>query len=97
MPQATYDEIWPSVAAFDARPWLAAMPWPVLGIYGGRGRYVAAEAARLLSDLELDRFGGEVRVEVVPNTGHFVNLEAPEAVNAALLDWLAGVTNGQSE
>jgi len=28
---------------------------------------------------------------VVPQAGRWVNQEAPEAVNAALLEWLAGV------
>jgi len=90
MSQETYGEIWPSIAAFDARPWLAGLACPLLGIYGGRGRYGEEDNERLKRDLLLDRAGGPVAVEVIAGAGHFVNLEQPAAVNAILLAWLAG-------
>jgi len=31
-----------------------------------------------------------VRVERIPNAGHFPHQEQPEAVNRLLLDWLGG-------
>lgn len=89
MSQATHDELWPSVAAFDARGWLAELTCPLLGVYGGRGRYGAAETERLRRDLLLDRVTGGAEVVVVPEAAHFVNLEQPEAVNAVLVAWLA--------
>ncbi|MEI6499946.1 MAG: alpha/beta hydrolase [Armatimonadota bacterium] len=88
MTEATYEEIWPSVAQFDARPWLGEFTCPLLGIYGGRGRYGEQETERLKRDLLLDRWGGRATVSVVAGVGHFVNLERPDAVNATLLAWL---------
>lgn len=87
MPQAVYDEIWPSVAAFDARPWLAEMRCPVLGVYGGRGFYYPGEEARLAADLQLDRTAGQLTMRIAAGAGHFVNIEAPEEVNEALVEW----------
>lgn len=89
MPRATYEQIWPSIAAFDARPWLGDITCPLLGVYGGRGRYGCGDAEQLKHDLALDRLAGQACVEVIPQAGHFVNLEEPEAVNAALRAWLA--------
>lgn len=91
MSEETYEEIWPSVAQFDARPWLGEFTCPLLGIYGGRGRYGEQETERLKHDLLLDRWGGNATVSVVAEVGHFVNLERPDAVNAALRRWLAQV------
>jgi pimeloyl-ACP methyl ester carboxylesterase len=89
MSQATYDEIWPSVAAFDARPWLKDITCPVLGVYGGRGRYGSDEAEALKRDLLLDQVPSQVTVKVIAQAGHFVQLEYPAEVNAALAEWLA--------
>ncbi len=91
MTQAVYDELWPSIRDFDATGRLGAVSCPVLGIYGGRGLYAPADASRLKHDLRLDEIGGKVEVSVVPDAGHFVNLEASDAVNAILLGWLRGL------
>ena len=48
MSQEVYDEIWPSVHNFDATPWLLQINCPVLGIYGGRGRYTKDEDLSLI-------------------------------------------------
>ncbi len=88
MTPAVHDTIWPSVVAFDACPRLAEIGCPLLGVYGGRGRYQASEAGRLRRALQLDRLAGPVEVAVVPDAGHFAHLERPEAVNAALREWL---------
>ncbi|NSW55885.1 MAG: alpha/beta hydrolase [Armatimonadetes bacterium] len=88
MTQAVYDTIWPSIAAFDSRPWLPAITCPVLGLYAGRGKYGPGDAALLHGALALDRIGGPVRVEVVADAGHFLNLEKPDEVNRILLGWL---------
>lgn len=90
MPQAVYDEIWPSVAAFDARPWLAEIRYPVLGVYGGRELYREGEEARLCGDLQLDRIAGQLTMRIVAGAGHFVNLEAPAEVSEALVEWMRG-------
>ncbi|MHB8997283.1 MAG: alpha/beta fold hydrolase [Armatimonadota bacterium] len=89
MSQATYDEIWPSVAAFDARPWLRDIRCPLLGVYGGRGRYDDQGSKQLKRDLLLHEVPGPVTVKVIPQSGHFVQLEHPREVNAALVQWLA--------
>jgi pyruvate dehydrogenase E2 component (dihydrolipoamide acetyltransferase) len=88
MSQATYDAIWPSVAAFDARPWLSGIRCPLLGIYGGRGRYGGGAAEQLKHDLRLHEVSGPVTLKVIPQAGHFVQLEYPREVNAALVQWL---------
>ena len=89
MTQATHDTIWPTIASFDARPWLPGITCPVLGLYGGRGRYSRAQAAELQADLLLDQVGGPVEVAVVENASHFVQLEEPQETFAILRDWLA--------
>ena len=96
MTRAVYDEIWPSVGAFDARPWLADIECPVLGVYGGRGRYGEGDAERLKRELELDRVAGGAEVVIVPEAGHFVGLERPEAVNEAVWGWLATTSDPPS-
>jgi len=88
MTQETHDTIWPSIARFDARPWLPGITCPVLGIYGGRGCYGRAQAAALKSDLGLDQVRGPVEVAVVEEAGHFVQLEEPEQTDGILRDWL---------
>jgi pimeloyl-ACP methyl ester carboxylesterase len=90
MTQAVYDEIWPSVVGFDARPWLSDLHRPVLGVYGGRGRYAVGDEDALRRDLRLTDVAGPVRVRIVPGAGHFVNLEQPQAVNEALVEWMGG-------
>lgn len=89
MTQETYDAIWPSVRDFTAAPWLHEVSCPVMGIYGGRGLCGPDDARRLLAGLMLHRVAGPTSVVVVPEAGHFVNLECPDVVNEALLAWLA--------
>jgi len=91
MTPAVHDTIWPSVVAFDARPRLAEIGCPLLGVYGGRGLYQASEAGQLRRALQLDRLAGPVEVKVIPDAGHFAHLERPEAVNAALREWLSRI------
>jgi len=88
MPQSNYDLIWPSVRDFNAVPWLPGIRCPVLGIYGGRGRYRRGEATVLAQQLRLDRLGGPLRVVVAQGAGHFVNLECPGETNAAIAAWI---------
>ena len=88
MPQSTYDTIWPSVRDFNAVPWLPSITCPVLGLYGGRGRYRRGEAEVLRQQLKLSSLGGPSEVVVVPGAGHFVNLERPQQTNAAIAAWV---------
>ena len=60
---------------------------PVLQLHGGRDPWVLPETA-----LASRRWaGGTARYEVVASSGHFLPEEAPDRVNAVLLEWLAGV------
>jgi pimeloyl-ACP methyl ester carboxylesterase len=86
------EALWPTVEAFDASPWLPDVRPPVYGIYGGRGLYRADETRRLAGDLGLSRVPRCGGLVIVPNAGHFVHLECPEAVNATLVGWLAAGT-----
>ncbi len=88
MSQDIYDEIWPSVRDFDARPWLREISCPVLGIYGGRGRYTRQEGNRLKQDLMLDCIPADVTLKIIPSAGHFVNLEYPDIFNNTVTEWL---------
>ena len=40
--------------------------------------------------LRSEEFPAGLRIEVIPNAGHFVQQEQPEQVNALLIDWLRG-------
>jgi len=82
-----HDALWPTVLAFDARPWLAEIACPVLGIYGGRGLYGAADAPVLRQQLGLDRTSGDADVVIIEQAAHFVGLERPGEVNTALGLW----------
>lgn len=88
MTQATYDTIWPSVRDFSALPWLSRLRCPVLGLYGGRGRYHGGEGRVLAQQLQLDRLSGPLEVTIFPGGGHFVNLEYPQEVSLAIVGWL---------
>jgi pimeloyl-ACP methyl ester carboxylesterase len=60
---------------------------PVLQLHGALDPYVVPDAA-----LASHRWAGpHLRYELVPDAGHFLPEEAPEAVTAALVDWLANL------
>lgn len=84
-----FDSLWPTVADFDARAWLPEITCRTLAVIGGRRLYGAEDADRLKAAAQLGRLGRTCSVVVVPMTGHFLNLEKPEAVNDAILAWLA--------
>lgn len=89
MTMPVHDALWPSILAFDSRPWLADLACPLLGVYGGRGLYAAAGASRLRRELGLDQTAGAAEVVIIEQAAHFVQLERPEEVNGALGRWLA--------
>jgi pimeloyl-ACP methyl ester carboxylesterase len=55
--------------------------------YGHRLRFVVGERENFASPGELSEFD----IRVVPDAGHLVNLERPDAFNAELEEFLAGV------
>jgi len=92
MSRPMYDTIWPSVQEFDVTDRLGEIACPLLGVYGGRGIMEESDAERLRAELNLDQVNAPVTVRIVPGAAHFVNLEEPEAVSRAILDWLAELT-----
>ncbi len=60
---------------------------PTLIVHGQNDPVATGESA-----LEIARsIGGRLRLESTPGAGHFVAEEAPDAVNAILIDWLNGL------
>lgn len=70
--------------AFDVMPELAHIPQPALMIVGVEDRMTPVKYAAFLRD----QLPG-AQMMVVPDAGHYVQVEQPERVAAALRDWLA--------
>jgi pimeloyl-ACP methyl ester carboxylesterase len=80
-----------SVPRRDGRRFAAAvrepLQVPVLQLHGALDPYIAPDDA-----VASHRWAGpHLRYELVPDAGHFLPEEAPDAVTAALLDWLAAL------
>lgn len=75
-----------SAAAYNPLPRLESLRMPVLILHGEADRMVPVGNATLLGE----HIAGS-RVVTVPGAGHGLVLEAAEAVNAALEEFLAGV------
>jgi pimeloyl-ACP methyl ester carboxylesterase len=71
------------IGRIDSRPSLSAIAVPTLVLVGDQDGVTPPEHAREMADA----IPGAKQV-VVPNAGHVSTLEQPEAVNAALVDWL---------
>ena len=69
----------------DSRPSLPAIKCPTLVLVGENDDLTTPDLAREIA-------GGirGAKLTVVPDSGHLSTIEQPEAVNAALSDWLAG-------
>ena len=67
----------------DSRASLAEVTCPTLVLVGDEDALTPPERAR-----EMHEIVAGSRLEVVPDCGHLSTLERPEAVNAALRDWL---------
>lgn len=67
----------------DSRPTLAAIHCPTLVLVGDRDQLTPPERAQ-----EMHAAIPGSRLEVIADCGHLATLERPDAVNAALLDWL---------
>jgi pimeloyl-ACP methyl ester carboxylesterase len=86
VPEATYRRAVAALVAFDRRTALPAIRVPTLVITGEHDRTAAPEVARRMAE----RIAG-CQVEIVPRAGHLLNMEQPQAFNAALLRFLRGV------
>ena len=69
----------------DSRPSLAAIACPTLVLVGEGDQLIPMEHSQELAD----GIAGSNLV-VVPDCGHLSTLEQPEAVTAALVDWIGG-------
>jgi pimeloyl-ACP methyl ester carboxylesterase len=69
----------------DSRPFLPQIGCPTLVLTGDNDDLTTPELAREIA-------GGipGAKLTIVPDCGHLSTLEQPEAVNAALADWLSG-------
>jgi len=67
----------------DSRPGLAAIACPTLVLVGDEDQPTPPELAR-----EMAAGIAGSRLVVVPDSGHLSTLEQPQAVTAALVEWL---------
>lgn len=65
-------------------PQLPPVSVPTMVVWGDGDAYLGDE----LRERSVAKCTGDVRVEVLPGVSHWVQQEAPDAVNALLLDWL---------
>ena len=77
----------PDAAAAAAALFAGPIAVPTLGIAGEADGCIAADI--FSAAMRAEDFPAGLAVERVPGAGHFVHREAPDAVNALLLDWLA--------
>lgn len=73
-----------SLSVRKLEPVLRELRVPLLYLHGEDDGCVGAEIA----DGQQRFFASDFEQEVVPHTGHFLHLEAPERVNARILSWL---------
>jgi 3-oxoadipate enol-lactonase len=71
--------------AMDMRAVARALRVPTLILCGARDRLTAPELSLELSTLITDS-----RLQIVPSAGHMLPLEAPDVVNAAIAEFVAG-------
>jgi len=82
------ETFWASQQAHDARPWVADLDVPILVFIGGHGQALPDD-----KDAWRKRLGMEgvrdLTVSVIPNAGHWMMLDDPDAVVEALGAWLS--------
>ncbi len=71
------------MARADSRPTLATIKVPTLVLVGDADRLTPPERAR-----EMVAGVADARLVVIPECGHMAPIERPDAVNAALADWM---------
>jgi pimeloyl-ACP methyl ester carboxylesterase len=84
VPEATYRSAVAALVAFDRRADLPRITAPTLVITGEHDRTAPPDVARKMAE----RIPG-ARCSIVPGAGHLLNLEQPQAFNAALLGFLS--------
>lgn len=70
----------------DLRPALAALPVPLLAVYGGQDRIVAVECSEVLDTFE--REGRPIRRLTLPRASHFPFLEQSNTFSRLLMDFM---------
>ena len=90
VPEATYRAAVTALVDFDRRAALAAIAVPTLVITGVLDGTAPPEVARKMAE----RIPG-AQLALLPDAGHLLNIEQPQAFNAALLGFLAAL-GGQS-
>jgi esterase len=90
MGEAMRARLWESIRAMDVTARLGEIRAPVLGIYGGRGRYGAEQTEELKHALSLDRVS-RCRVVIIPGAGHFVHWEQPGQINRGIEEFVGGL------
>lgn len=84
---AIHAAIWEIIAAFDVHARLGEVRCPTLVLVGEHDPSTPPAAAA-----ELARAIRHSRMAVIPDTSHLVQLEAPDAVNRELIQFLSGLT-----
>jgi pimeloyl-ACP methyl ester carboxylesterase len=84
VPEATYRSAVTALVSFDRKANLPAITVPTLVITGEHDRTAAPEVSRRMAE----RIAGAT-CTIVPGAGHLLNLEQPQAFNAALLGHLS--------
>jgi pimeloyl-ACP methyl ester carboxylesterase len=74
------------MARADSRPLLKDIRCPLLVVCGDSDLLTPPECSR-----EIAAAVPQARFELLPDCGHLLTLEQPEAVNTLLLDWLDGL------
>ena len=86
VPEATYRAAVSALVAFDRRAGLPAIGVPTLVITGEHDSSAPPDVARKLAE----RIPG-ARLVILAGAGHLLNIEQPQAFNAALLAFLGGL------
>lgn len=84
---------WPSQQPHDARPWVAGLGIPILVFIGENGQALPADPDGWRRQLGMEGVE-DLTVEVIPNAGHWMMLDDPDAVFERLTRWLARVIGG---
>ena len=74
------------MARADQRPWLPHIACPTLVVAGSSDQLLPPEQS-----LEMAALIPGARLEILSRCGHLLTWEQPDAVNALLMDWLAGL------
>lgn len=88
IPHDHWVRLWDAISRMESRPDLERIACPTLVISGGQDRLAGRQQKALVAGV-----AGAEHV-VIPGAGHGTNLDAPEAVNAAIRQFLAALDEG---